>query len=235
MTYEQIMDQLEQLGTQQTKNTLINHGAPEPLFGVKIGDMKKLVKYVKKDQQLALQLHDSGNYDAMYLAGLSVKPKLMTKQELQSWVSKAKWYAPAEYTVAWVTAESEFAVELAQEWIQSDNEMVAVCGWSTYANYVSITPDEKLDINELATLLNHVKNVIHSERNWVKYVMNGFVIAVGSYVPALTAEAKAVAEHIGKVHVNVGKTACKVPLATEYIEKVEQKGRIGVKRKTCIC
>lgn len=235
MTYEQIMEQLEQMGTEQTKKTFINHGAPEPLFGVKVGDLKKLVKHVKKDQQLALQLYDSGNYDAMYLAGLSVNPKLMTKQELQNWVSKASWHAPAEYTVAWVTAESEFAVELAQAWIQSENEMVAVCGWSTYANYVSIAADENLDIDEIRALLNHVKDVIHTERNWVKYVMNSFVISVGSYVPALTAEAKAVAAHIGKVHVNVGKTACKVPLAAEYIEKVEQKDRIGVKRKTCIC
>lgn len=48
MTYEEIMKELERLGNEQTKMTFIRHGAMEPLFGVKIGDLKKLVKYVKK-------------------------------------------------------------------------------------------------------------------------------------------------------------------------------------------
>ncbi|WP_436374656.1 hypothetical protein [Cytobacillus sp. BC1816] len=68
-----------------------------------------------------------------------------------------------------------------------------------------------------------------------RYVMNGFVISVGAYVPELIVEVKNVAEHIGKVHVEVGNSACKIPLAKEYIEKVESKDRVGVKRKTCIC
>ncbi|MGM0851342.1 MAG: hypothetical protein ACQEWI_01810 [Bacillota bacterium] len=37
--------------------------------------MKKLVKHVKKDQGLALSLYESGNFDAMYLTGLSGNPK----------------------------------------------------------------------------------------------------------------------------------------------------------------
>ncbi|MDQ0185261.1 DNA alkylation repair protein [Cytobacillus sp. FSL R5-0569] len=235
MTYEEIMQKLEKLGSDQTKRIFLNHGVKEPYFGVKIGDLKKLVKYVKKDQKLALQLYHSGNHDAMYLAGLSVHPKLMAKEDLQDWAKKAYWYMVAEYTVAQVAAESEYALELANEWMSSEQEMIAVVGWSTYANYLSITPDEELDIGEIRTLLYRVKDSVHEERNRVRYVMNSFVISVGSYVPELTEEAKQVADFIGKVHVDVGNTACKVPLAKDYIKKVEEKDRIGIKRKTCIC
>lgn len=235
MTYKEIMQKLEELGSDQTRRIFMNHGAKEPFFGVKVGDLKKLVKFVKKDQGLALQLYESGNHDAMYLAGLSVNPKLMTKETLQEWAEKAYWYMIAEYTVAQVAAESNYALELAREWIKSEEEMMSVCGWSTYSNYVSITPDDKLDLSEIRALLEQVKNTIHDEKNRVRYVMNGFVISVGSYVPELNEEAKNVAEHIGKVHVDVGNTACKVPLAKEYIEKVESKDRVGLKRKTCIC
>ena len=235
MTYEEIMNKLEELGSDQTKGIFLNHGVKEPYFGVKIGDLKKLVKYVKKDHGLALQLYNSGNHDAMYLAGLSVNPKLMTKDVLQDWANKAYWYMVAEYTVAQVAAESEYALDLAKEWIDSEQEMIAVVGWSAYANYLSITPDEALDIDEIRMLLNRVKDHVHEERNRVRYVMNSFVISVGSYVPLLTEEAKQVAESIGKVHVDVGNTACKVPLAKDYIKKVEDKNRIGMKRKTCIC
>ncbi|MBY0123231.1 DNA alkylation repair protein [Bacillus sp. S/N-304-OC-R1] len=235
MKLDEIMKQLEEMGSEQTKKTFLRHGAKEPFFGVKVGDLKKLVKYVKKDHDLALALYETGNHDAMYLAGLSVNPKLMTKEVLQGWVKKAYWYMPAEYTVASVAAESEYALELAKDWMQSEEEMIAVCGWSTYSNYLSITPDEQLDLDEIRGMLKQIEKTIHSERNRVRYVMNGFVISTGAYVQALSEEAKRVAKHIGKVHVDVGNTACKVPLATEYIQKIEDKERIGLKRKTCIC
>ncbi len=193
------------------------------------------MKFVKKDHELALELYDSGIHDAMYLAGLSVNPKLISKETLQDWVKKAYWYMLAEYTVAGVAAESVYALDLAREWMKSDDEMIAVCGWSTYASYLSITPDEQLDIPEIRSLLNQVKETVHQERNRVRYVMNNFVISVGTYVKELSEEAKQVAESIGKVQVDVGNTACKVPLATEYIKKVEAKDRVGIKKKTAIC
>lgn len=235
MTYEEIMQKLEELGSEQTKQIYKNHGVREPYFGVKIGDLKKLVKFVKKDHELALKLYDSGNHDAMYLAGLSVNPKLISKESLNDWAKKAYWYMAAEYTVAQVAAESDYALELAREWMKYDEEMIAVCGWSTYSNYITITPDEELNLTEIRTLLDQVKNTINQERNRVRYVMNSFVISVGAYVTELTEEAKQVAKHIGKVHVDVGNTACKVPLAVDYIEKIEAKDKIGIKRKTCIC
>ncbi|OZM56305.1 DNA alkylation repair protein [Lottiidibacillus patelloidae] len=236
MTLEEMMDKLEQLGSEQTKKTFMNHGAKEPFYGVKVGDLKKhLVKHVKKDQELAKELYRTGNSDAMYLAGLTVNPKLMSKDELQQWVKNAYWYMLSEYTVAWVAAESPYALELAREWIDSENEQIATAGWSTYANYLSITPDEELDINEIRELLNRIEETIHDEKNRVRYTMNGFVIAVGSFVKALHEEAHIVAEKIGKVQVDVGNTACKVPLARDYIQKVEARGKVGVKKKTCIC
>ncbi|MCM3570146.1 DNA alkylation repair protein [Neobacillus mesonae] len=235
MNVEEIMEKLAELGSEQTKKTFINHGASGSLFGVKVGDLKKLVKYVKKDQDLALALYDTGNSDAMYLAGLSVNPKLMTIETLQNWVKKANWYMLAEYTVAGVAAESPHAMELARKWMESDEEMIAAAGWSTYANYLSITPDEKLDLEEIRALLHRAETTIHLEKNRVCYCMNGFVISVGAYVKALHDEAIKAAETIGKVQVNMGKTACKVPLAVSYIKKIEDRNKIGVKRKTCIC
>jgi 3-methyladenine DNA glycosylase AlkD len=235
MTLDEVMARLEELGNEQTKNTLIRHGAQEPFFGVKVGDMKKLVKYVKKDRELAMALYDTGNTDAMYLAGLAIDPKSMSKQELEDWAKQAYWYMLAECSVAGVVAESRYALELAREWLHDPDEMLATCGWSTYTNYISITPDEKLDFAEIAELLEQIRTTIHQERNRVRYVMNNFVITVGAYCFPLFDTAMEVAEEIGKVQVDVGQTACKVPLATDYIRKIESMGRIGKKKATCIC
>jgi len=40
---------------------------------------------------------------------------------------------------------------------------------------------------------------------------------------------------IGTVSVDMGQTACKVPVDTQYIEKIEAAGRVGKKRKTMKC
>ena len=65
--------------------------------------------------------------------------------------------------------------------------------------------------------------------------MNMFVIIAASSVTELHDEATQIAASIGKVQVQMGQTACKVPLAVDYIAKVEQAGKLGVKKKTCIC
>ncbi|WP_115993829.1 DNA alkylation repair protein [Cohnella lupini] len=235
MTLEEVMVELEEMGNEQTKNTFLRHGALEPIFGVRVGDMKRLVKDVKKDQELARALYATGNSDAMYLAGLTVNPKTATKEMLQEWVTQACWYMISEYTVAWIAAESPYAVELSREWIESPEEQIATCGWSAYANYVSITQDRQLDLDEIRALLLRIEESIHEERNRVRYTMNAFVIAVGAYVVPLFENAHKVAGKIGKVDVHMGQTACKVPLATEYIEKIERMGKTGKKKKTCIC
>lgn len=140
-----------------------------------------------------------------------------------------------EIAIAGVAAESRFALELARQWIESGQELIAACGWSTYANYISITPDDRLDIDEIRGLLQRVETTIHEERNRVRYVMNSFVIVAGSSVESLHEQAMNVAAAIGKVHVHVGQTACKVPLAADYIRKVAAAAKLGVKKKTCIC
>ena len=71
--------------------------------------------------------------------------------------------------------------------------------------------------------------------NRARYAMNGFVIAVGIYVKPLLAQAKAAAEEIGAVSIDMGRTACEVPLASAYIAKAEAAGRVGKKKKTIRC
>ncbi|HAS41930.1 MAG TPA: DNA alkylation repair protein, partial [Microscillaceae bacterium] len=106
---------------------------------------------------------------------------------------------------------------------------------STLAGYAGVNPDESLDTETYSQLLDQVGEEIHDAQNRVRYTMNGFVIAIGTYIPALTDKAQEIAAKIGKVKVNMGGTACKVPLATEYITKVIDKGRVGKKRKTARC
>ena len=64
---------------------------------------------------------------------------------------------------------------------------------------------------------------------------DGFVIAVGAYVKPLARQARSTARKLGKVDVDMHGTSCKVPVALDYIDKIESMGRIGKKRKTIRC
>ena len=235
MTAREILEELKGLGTESVKRVLRNHGVREPLFGVKIGDMKKIQKRVKKDYRLALELYDSGIYDAMYLAGLIADDARMTKEDLNHWVERANGGALESSTVPWVAAGSQHGHELALEWIESPKENVAVAGWTTLSSFVAIKDDVELDLVELKRLLQRVQKTIHQEPDFVRYAMNGFVIALGTYVKPLTDLALRAAETIGRVSVNLGNTACRVPYAPEHLRKAQKAGVVGKKRKTAKC
>jgi hypothetical protein len=141
----------------------------------------------------------------------------------------------SEYTVAWVAAESPHGRELALDWIESKKERVAASGWATLSSLVAIKADTELDLAELTKLLHRVQNTIHQQPNRVRYVMNSFVIAVGSHVKSLTEAALETAEQMGDVTVDMGDTCCKVPSVSDAIQKIQKRGAIGKKRKSAKC
>ena len=236
MTAEECLKELESLGSASTKKMLMkNYGIREPFFGVKVGDLKKIQKRIKKNYQLALDLYDSGNYDAMYLAGLIADDARMTKKDLRRWVKKAYAGALPGATVPWVAAGSPHGIELALEWIDSTKELEATAGWTTLSSLVSIKADAELDAPQLKQLLERVQKSIHQAPDCVRYAMNGFVIALGSSVTSLTEQAIQVGEKIGPVTADLGENACQIPFAPDYIRKVQQRGTIGKKRKTAKC
>jgi 3-methyladenine DNA glycosylase AlkD len=235
MTATDIVKELSSLGNESTKRVLMNHGAREPFYGVKVEDLKKIQKRVKVDHQLALDLYDTGISDAMYLAGLIADDAKMTKKDLQRWLDQAYWYMLSECTVPWVATGSPHGPELASKWIESKKEAVAAAGWCTLAGLASTQPDDTLDLAEMKTRLKRIATSIHDQPNRVRYCMNGYVIAVGGAVAPLADLAIATGEKIGKVSVDMGQTACKVPFAPEYIRKIHDRGNLGKKRKTVKC
>jgi len=235
MTAKEILEEIRPLGSDGYKRVMFNHGIKEPCFGVKISHLQKIVRRIKKDYQLALDLYDTGNYDAMYLAGLIADDARMTKKDLRHWVAKAYCGALGGTTVAWVTAGSKHGWKLGLEWIDSKSPLIAVAGWGTLSSLVSIKNDTELDLAELKRLLQRVQKTIHQAPDAVRYQMNVFVIAVGSYVQPLTATVIQTAEKIGPVTADLGNNSCQVPFAPDYIRKVQQRGTIGKKRKSAKC
>jgi 3-methyladenine DNA glycosylase AlkD len=236
MTAKEILAELKLLGRESYKRVLSNnHGIKEPFFGVPVSELKKIQKRIKRDYQLALDLYDTGHYDAMYLAGLIADDARMTRQDLQRWAEKAYARVLTGSTVPWVASGSPHAREMALKWIESEKSLVAAAGWATLSSLVSIKNDAELDLPELKRLLKRVQHSIHKAPEVVRSQMNGFVIAVGSYVKPLTEFALQIGEKTGPVTANLGDNDCQIPFAPDYIRKVQKRGAIGKKRKSAKC
>lgn len=159
-TVSAVMKELKKKGSEQTRKTFVRHGAPPDMFGVKVADMKLIAKQIRGNQELALGLYETGNVDAMYLAGIVADGSKMSKKQLESWVKLAPWHMISDYTVPWVATESKHARTLALKWMNSKKQSIASSGWNTYSGIVAVTPDEELDLAEIKALLKRVVDEI---------------------------------------------------------------------------
>jgi 3-methyladenine DNA glycosylase AlkD len=235
MNLQMVMQELEALGKERTKKIYISNGAHEPLFGVATGQMKPIAKKIVKDQPLAEELYATGNYDAMYFAGVIADPKAMTEADFERWIDAAYFYMLSDYVVAVTLAETDIAQVVADKWIASGEELKMSAGWSCYCWLLGNRPDVEFDESKIASMLDLVKNTIHDSPDRTKSAMNNFIYTVGvSFLP-LHDKAVETAKAVGPVEIKREKKKSSFLLASDSIQKQVDKGKIGFKRKYVRC
>lgn len=215
-TDTEILQELEALGTEQTRKTYQRHGVRANMYGVLFGDMGKLKKRIKTDHALALRLWASGNHDARILATMIADPQQIDSATLDSWVRDLDNYVIVDAFSSFV-GSSPLARQKAEQWIESDDEWTGDAGWSLIGQLA--LKDPSLPDAYFEPYLARIERDLHGSKNRVRHAMNGAVIAIGVRSDVLEAEAVAAAERIGKVVVDHGKTDCKTPDAIAYIAK----------------
>jgi len=235
MNFEEVMRELKSLATEKTKNVYRAHGVREPHWGVPTTAMRPLAKKTGRNQPLAEQLYATGNYDAMYFAGMIADPKVMTEADFDRWMDAAYFFMLSDYVVSVSLAETNFAQTVADRWITSGEELRMSAGWACYEWLLGSRSDSEFDNDKILTMLHTAASTIHNQPNRTRYSMNGFVIAVGVSFLSLHEEAVKTAQKIGKVTVSTEKGACSVPIAADAIQKAKDKNRLGFKRKNVRC
>ncbi|OZB98834.1 DNA alkylation repair protein [Paenibacillus sp. XY044] len=235
MDFEQVMQELEALSKERLKKQYMSNGAHEPLFGVATGAMKPIAKKIKMDQPLAEQLYATGNYDAMYFAGIIADPKAMTGADFERWIKDAYFYMLSDYVVAVTLAETDIAQQVADQWIVSGEELKMSAGWSCYCWLLGSRPDAQFDESKLANMLETVNKTIHESPERTKSAMNNFIYTVAvSYLP-LHEKAVETAKTVGPVEVKRDNKKSSILLASESIQKAVDKQQLGFKRKYVRC
>lgn len=235
MNVELVMQELEALGKERMKKMYMSNGAHEPLFGAATGAMKPIVKKIKMNQPLAEELYATGNYDAMYFAGIIAEPNAMTEADYDRWIDAAYFYMLSDYVVAVTLSESDIAQEVADKWIASGEELRMSAGWSCYCWLLGNRLDVEFSEAKISDMLDMVKNTIHDSPERTKSAMNNFIYTVGiSYLP-LHEKAIETAKAIGIVEIKRDKKKNSFLNAYESIQKEVDRGKLGFKRKHVRC
>ena len=235
MDFESVMQELEALGKERLKKMYLSNGAREPLFGVATGDMKPMSKKIKINQPLAEQLYATGNYDAMYFAGVIADPNAMTEADYDRWMDAAYFYMLSDFVVSVTLAEANIAQDVADKWIASGDELRMSGGWSCYCWLLGNRPDSEFSESKLDKLLELAATTIHASPERAKYAMNNFIYTVAtSYMP-LHEKAVETAKAVGPVEVSGAKGKSKLLSAADNIQKAIARGQLGFKRKHVRC
>ena len=235
MDFEAVMQELEALGKERTKKIYISNGAHEPLFGTATGAMKPMSKKIKINQSLAEELYSTGNYDAMYFAGVIADPNGMTESDYDRWMDAAYFYMLSDFVVAVTLSESDIAQDVADKWIASGEELRMSAGWSCYCWLLGNRKDHEFDETKISNMLDLVKNTIHDSPERAKSSMNNFLYTVGiSYLP-LHEKAVETAKSVGLVEIKKEQKKSSFLNAQESIQKEIDRGRLGFKRKHVRC
>lgn len=219
MNFSEAMQALESCGAEQYRKIYARHGVSGAQFGVLTSDLKALQKKIKRDHALAVQLWESGNYDARVLASMIIDPAQVTEAQADQWVTTLTNYGETDYFNGFIS-KTPFVIAKAQAWIEADHEWIEYSGWGLLGDLAlnnAALPDSFFE-----PYLERIEREIHTAKNRVRYAMNMVVIALGVRSDALREKAEGVARRVGKVHVDHGETNCKTPDALGYMAKIRQ-------------
>jgi 3-methyladenine DNA glycosylase AlkD len=213
----EVMTDLEAAGSAQTRKTNARHGIKEPMFGVSYATFKGMAKKIKVDHALALDLWDTGNYDARIFALMIADPKQADAALLEAWLADCDNYGIVDALNGYVS-RTVYLQDKAEVWSQSPNEWPSTAGWGLFG-YLALN-DKTLSDAYFEPYLAQIESGIHQRHNRTRYAMNGALISIGCRSAALHERIKHIATAIGEVYIDHGDTSCETPIIVPYIEKV---------------
>jgi 3-methyladenine DNA glycosylase AlkD len=212
MNLRQALSELEALGDEGMRAYNAKSGAGDEQFGVKLGDIRKLAKKVKRDHALALALWETGNADARFLATLVIDAKKLSADELDRMVRSLTWDRVADWLNSYVVKDHPEKEALRERWMKSKDPWSLRAGWNLTSERVAKSP-EGLD---LSRLLDRIEKEMAKAAPAAQWTMNFTLIAIGVHHPALRERAVAIGEELG-VHrdypVSKGCTSPFAPIA----------------------
>ncbi len=194
MTKNEMLAKLCDLGNEKRKQMYIKNGAGENTYGVLLGELRKLAKKLGTNHELALELWQSGNTDAQWLACMMLDAKKLTLDEARSMVSRLTYSDIIDKFVGKVVCNHLYADTLAEEWSVSNKDNLGRAGWNLIVHKVS---DGKLTNAALEELLTRIEAELKTVTPGKQWAMNHALSEIGIRYPQFTERCITLGETLG--------------------------------------
>jgi 3-methyladenine DNA glycosylase AlkD len=215
-TLKETLTQLEALSSEKVCARNRKNGAGENQFGVQLGDIRKLAAKIKSNDQLAIALWDTGNIDARLLAILLIKPKNLSRDEMDRMVRIANFVQVADWLKSYVVKSHPDKESLRQLWMEDDDPWAARAGWSLTSERIGKDPDGL----DLPALLERIESEMAGATPEVQWTMNFCLAGIGIHFPKHRKRAIDIGEKLGIYRDYPVSKGCTSPFAPIWINEM---------------
>lgn len=215
-TLKETLAQLKSLGDPKVVKHNQKWGAGDNQFGVKMGDIRKIAAKIKSDDKLATALWATGNLEARLLAILLIKPKSLSRADLDRMVREGDCAQVADWLTSYIVKKHAEKESLREGWMDDDHPWAARAGWSLTSERIGQSPDG-LDVK---ALLDRLEAEIADAPAPVQWTMNFCLAGIGIHNPKLRKRAIAIGEKLGLYRDYPVSKGCTSPFAPIWIQEM---------------
>ena len=224
MTLDETMNKLKGLRNESVSKHNAKQGAGDNQFGVKTADIRAVAKAIKSDPSLAAELWKTGNADAMLLATLIMKPKLLSVDEVETMVRSVSYSHVADWLNSNVVKMHPEKEALRLKWMAANDPATNRAAWSLTTERVNKDPSG-LDLNALLDRIERdMGGAVEENAKWTmehpKWTMNYCLASIGIEFPELRARAIAIGEKNGAFRDYPTSKGCVSPYAPSWINEM---------------
>lgn len=185
-------------------------------YGVNLTKLRAVAKALKSNQELAIELWNTGETVARLLALLICKPKAFSFDELDVMLRESVVPKVQDWFVNYVVKKSNHCEDLRVLWFNDVDPVVASAGWELTVTQVSKNP-QLLDLSGLLdTIEAHMKGA--PER--LQWAMNHTLAEIGIVHPDLRERALAIGEKLQVLADYPTPPGCTSPFAPSWINEI---------------
>lgn len=216
MTTKDILSQLQALGDEKRKKVNTKQGVVGIQHGVKMGDLRKIAKEIKKDHKLAMELWNTEVYEARGIACLIMDVNQFSDEQLDEIVGTIKNDWISDWMNSYVVKHHKGKDGFRQKWMQSANPMVARAGWNLTASLAN----RKSDQLDYPKVLDQLEKEMPTAPRVVQWTMNFALGYIGINFPEHRERALQLGESIGAFRDYPTAKGCVSPFVPIWVKEM---------------
>ena len=218
-TVDEVMAELAALEDPRAREVNTRHGDDH---GVNLGKLRAVAKRLKTQQELALELWESGDTAARLLALLICRPKAFGSAELDAMLRQAGTPKVQDWLVNYVVKKSTHTEVLRVLWFADRDPVVASAGWALTSDLVVKNP-EGLD---LPGLLEIIESEMRAAPDRLQWAMNHCLAQIGIEHAGYRARALDIGERLEVLKDYPTPPNCTSPFAPIWITEMVKRQQL---------